>query len=210
GDQAKNSLCGQMMSRSPSGRSFTSGRSWVNMKNCSESIRATRVAGRSLTRWRKAPVAARPASIHPPNAMTSVVKLAGGSRSNSTLSMMILSAVTPSYVSKARLGCKWRMRPHGAERPADARDVAPGVVTGERESQLGRAGVPISVAAIEALAHGTGNSILIEQRVVDDVGRGVALRQTSNDALELVGRAAVVVTHRRLRRGRCAAVVAIR
>ena len=81
-------LRGQRMSRSPSSRSRTSGRSWVNTKNSSASIRATRSAPRLRTRWRRAPVAARPASIHPPNAMTSVVKLPAGSRSNVTLSMI--------------------------------------------------------------------------------------------------------------------------
>src|SRR5215470_16229044 len=75
------------MSRPPSALIRTSGRSWMNTKNSSGSIRASRVAPRSRTRWRKAPVAARPASIHPPNAMTSVVRLTGGSRSYSTLSI---------------------------------------------------------------------------------------------------------------------------
>src|SRR5262245_33607636 len=79
------------MSRPPSGLSRTSGRSWVSTKNSSGSIRANREARRSLTRWRRAPVAARPASIHPPNAMTIVARLAGGSRSNSTWSMFIPS-----------------------------------------------------------------------------------------------------------------------
>src|SRR5437016_6206205 len=52
---------------------------------------ASRAAERSRTRWRKAPVAAWPASIHPPYAITIVVRLAGGSRSNSTWSMFILA-----------------------------------------------------------------------------------------------------------------------
>src|SRR5206468_6093599 len=100
--QAKNSLRGQVSSRLSSDFIRTSGRSWVNMKKCSGSIPASRVAERSRTRWRKAPVAAWPASIQPPNAITSVVKFAGGSRSNSTWSIVVLSAVE-SALSKARL-----------------------------------------------------------------------------------------------------------
>src|SRR6185295_9146415 len=78
------------MSRCPSGLVRTVGRSWVKTKNSSASIRATRSAPRSRTRWRRAPVAAWPASIQPPNAITSVVRPAGGSRSNSTWSMVHL------------------------------------------------------------------------------------------------------------------------
>ena len=118
GCHAKNSLRGQWMSRSPSALNRTSGRSWVNTKNSSGSIRANRAAGRSRTRWRKAPVAARPASIHPPNAMTRVVRFAGGSRSNSTLSMLILSAVAsvaPPGVLRLRSSA-WRQMASTAAR----------------------------------------------------------------------------------------------
>src|SRR5262245_53150714 len=110
------------MSRPPSALNRTSGRSRVNTKNSSGSIRANRVARRSRTRWRNAPVAARPASIHPPNAMTIVVRFAGGSRSNSTLSIIVLSAVASLDHRPCRSGLLHPHRSARGEGPLDRVD----------------------------------------------------------------------------------------
>src|SRR6266542_2191804 len=117
------------MSRPPSALNRTSGRYWVNTKNSSGFIRANRAARRSRTRWRKAPVAARPASIHPPNAMTIVVRLAGGSRSNSTLSMIILSDLQVLYEARPSSRCDVATVPldtsaSPAEHPGPMRQIA--------------------------------------------------------------------------------------
>src|SRR5262245_64550819 len=92
--------------------------------------------------------------------------------------------------------------PGPVERPTQARDVAQGAVTGERECQLGCAGVAVCVAPVETLAHGAGDRVLVQQRVIDDTGPGLAQRQAADDALELLWSEAGVVTHRRLRPGR--------
>src|SRR5437016_14658480 len=165
-------------------------------------MRAIRSAGRSRTRWRRAPVAARPASIHPPNAMTIVVKVAGGSWSNTTLSMIILSAVVGGARHAHNILRLERSAWLPMVRPTEARDVAQGLIAREREPQLGCAGVTVRLASFQAFARGAGDGVAVPHGVVDDTGRAFAHRQASDDGLELFSLEPVVVRSEERRVGK--------
>ena len=76
--QVQNALLGQRMMRWPSALRRTTGRTCVKSRNSSGSIAASGVAPSWRARARIAPVAASPASIHPPNATSIVGMLEGG------------------------------------------------------------------------------------------------------------------------------------
>ena len=85
-------LRGQRIVRSPAAVRRTTGRTCVKSTKSSGSISASGTALSWRTRARMAPVAASPASIQPPNAVTSVGRWEGGSRCKVTSSIRILLA----------------------------------------------------------------------------------------------------------------------